>query len=157
MSEYDWLVFAHVTGAFLLVGGALAAGVLNIAALRRERPSEIALLLGLIRFAVISIVAGVWLTLIFGLWLVHNVGYGYGDGWIVAALVLWFALSALGGFGGRRDRKTRELAEKLAAGGDAPAPDLSARVRDPISLAASYSSGLISLAVLAVMIWKPGI
>ena len=89
---------------------------------------------------VISIVAGVWLTLIFGLWLVHNVGYGYGDGWIVAALVLWFALSALGGFGGRRDRKTRELAEKLAAGGDAPAPDLSARVRDPISLAASYSS-----------------
>ena len=55
----------------------------------------------------------VWLTLIFGLWLVHNVGYGYGDGWIVAALVMWFALSALGGFGGRRDRNARRLEDRL--------------------------------------------
>jgi uncharacterized membrane protein len=156
VNEYDWLLFAHITGAFLLLGGAVVAGVLNIAALRRERPSEIALLFGLARFAAIAIVTGIWLTLIFGLWLVHNVGYGYGDGWIVTALILWFAGSAIGGFGGRRDRKTAELAARLAAEGDAPSPALRARVRDPVSLAASYGSSLIIVALLAIMIWKPG-
>jgi uncharacterized membrane protein len=155
---YDWLLFAHVTGAFLLVGGAVVAGVLNIAAQGRERPSEVALLLGLTRIAVVSIMLGLLLTVAIGLWLVDQApfDYGYGDGWIVGALVLWFVGSALGGYGGRRDRKTRELAERLAADGDAPSPELRALVRDPVSLAASYGSGLLSLAVLALMIWKPG-
>ena len=55
MSTYDWLLFLHITGAFLLLGGGVVAGALNIAALRRERPSEIVLLYGLIRIAVGSI------------------------------------------------------------------------------------------------------
>ena len=38
-----------MTGAFLLFGGSVAAGVLNVLALRAERPSETALLLRLIR------------------------------------------------------------------------------------------------------------
>ena len=49
MTTYDWLLFLHITGAFLLVGGAVVAIVLDIAAPSRERPSEIALLLGLVR------------------------------------------------------------------------------------------------------------
>ena len=40
--------------------------------------------------------------------------------------------------------------------GDAPSAELQARVRDPISLAGSYGSGLILVALLAIMIWKPG-
>jgi uncharacterized membrane protein len=158
MSTYDWLLVLHVTGAFLLIGGAVAAGVLNIAAIRRERPSEIALLLGLTRFAVAAIMAGLALTLVFGLWLVREApyGYSYGDGWIVAALVLWLLGSALGGAGGNRDRHARELAERVATANDTPNAELQARVRDPVSLALSYGSGLASLAVLALMIWKPG-
>jgi uncharacterized membrane protein len=151
------LLFLHVTGAFLLIGGAVVAGVLNFAALQRERPSEIALLLGLTRFAVVSIMVGLLFTLVFGLWLVHEAQYGYGDGWIVAAIILWFTGSALGGAGGKRDRKARELAQRLATENDAPHPELRALVRDPVTLALSYGSGLISLAVLGVMIWKPGV
>lgn len=156
MTTYDWLLAFHVTGAFLLLGGAVVAGVLNIAALRRDRPSEIALLLSLTRFAVVAIMAGLALTLVLGLWLVHEAHYGYGDGWIVAALVLWLLGSALGGAGGKRDRHARELAERLTTGGDAPSGELRARLRDPVSLALSYGSGLAALAVLALMIWKPG-
>jgi uncharacterized membrane protein len=130
---------------------------LNIAALRAgQRPSEVALLFGLIRIAVVAIVSGSLLTLAFGLWLVHDAGYGYGDGWVVAAIVLWVLGNAAGNLGGRRDEQTAKLARRLAAGGDAADPGLRARVRDPVSLGLSYGSGLIMLTVLALMIWKPG-
>jgi uncharacterized membrane protein len=156
MSTYQWLLFFHVAGAFLLLGGGVIAGALNLAALGRERPSEIVLLFGLIRIAVGAILLGTLLAFVFGLWLVHEAGYGYGDGWVVAAIVLLILANALGGVGGRRDDRTAKLARELADAGDAPSPELRARVRDPISLALSYGSGLVLVALLAIMIWKPG-
>jgi len=158
VSTYDWLLFLHVTGVFLLLGGSVVAAALNLAALRRDRPSEIAILLGLIRIAVAAIVAGSLLALVFGLWLVHEApfGYGYGDGWIVAALALFVLASAMGGIGGSRDADTRKLAQQLHSDGDEPSSVLRGRVRDPISLALSYGSGVLVLVILALMIWKPG-
>jgi uncharacterized membrane protein len=157
VDRYQWLLFFHVSGAFLLIGGAVVAAVLNLAALRGgRRPSEVALLFGLVRFAVVAIVSGSLLTIVFGLWLVDEAGYGYGDGWIVAAIVLWVLANATGNIGGRRDERTAKLAQGLASEGDAPSAELEARVRDPISLALSYGSGLIMLAVLGLMVGKPG-
>jgi hypothetical protein len=158
MDKYQWLLFFHVTGAFLLVGGSVVAVVLNVSALRRQRPSEIALLLGLVRFAVAAIGVGMLVTIAFGLWLVSAApyDYSYGSFWVIAALVLWAASNALGSRGGKRDRETRVLAERLAAAGDAPSAELSARLRDPVSLALSYGSGLAVLLILVDMIWKPG-
>jgi uncharacterized membrane protein len=156
VNTYQWLLVFHITGAFLLVGGATIAAALNLVALRREQPSEIVLLFGLIRIAVLPIILGALVTFVFGLWLVHEAGYGYGDGWIVVALVLFVIGNALGGIGGRRDERTGEFARELAASGDAPSAELQARVRDPISLTLSYGSGLLLVAVLALMIWKPG-
>ena len=156
MSTYQWLLVFHVTGAFLLLGGGAIAAALNLSALGRERPSEIVLLFGLIRIAVVAISVGTALAFVFGLWLVHEAGYGYFDGWVVAAFVLLIVANALGGAGGKRDQATAKLARELAASGDAPSPELKARVRDPISLALSYGSGLVLIAVLALMVWKPG-
>jgi uncharacterized membrane protein len=155
VTTYDWLLFAHVTGAFALLGGAVAAAVFSLSALRRERPSEVAVLLGLTRVAVVAVVAGSMLTLVFGLWLVHEAHYGYGDGWIVAAIALWIVGSVTGEAGGRRDARTRELAERLAREGDAASAELRARLRDPVSLALSYGSGAAMLAILVLMVWKP--
>jgi uncharacterized membrane protein len=153
---YQWLLALHVSGAFLFLGGGVIAAALNLVALGRDRPSEIALLFGLIRIAVVPILLGALLTLVFGLWLVHEGGYGYGDGWVVAALVLFVLGNAMGGIGGRRDERTAQLARELAAGGDAPSAELRARVRDPLSLTLSYGSGLLLVAILALMTWKPG-
>jgi uncharacterized membrane protein len=155
MSRHDWLLLVHVAGAFSVLAGALHAVVLNQAALRRDKPSEIALLLGLIRVAVVLIALGMVITLAFGLWLVGDTEYDFGDGWIDAALALWVAALVLGSVGGRRDRRTRELAEQLAASGDQPSAELAARLRDPVSLALSYGSGAAVLAILVLMIWKP--
>ena len=157
MNLYQWLLFLHVTGAFFLLGGIVIAGILNLSAIAKDRrPSQVASLYGLIRFAVPLIGAGLLLTLAIGLWLVHEADYGYGDGWVVAAIVLWLLASALGNIDGKYQRQTGELARRLAAEGDAPSQELRARLRDPRALAISYGSGLIAFAVLGIMIWKPG-
>ncbi len=156
MDRYDWLLFLHVTGAFLVIGGAAMAGVFNLAALRSERPSDVVLLFRFARVAVAAIGVGMALTLGFGLWLVHHVGYSWGQTWIVLALVFWVLSNALGGIGGKRERKVRELAERLTAEGDVPSAELSARLRDPVWLALSWGSGVVVIAILALMIWKPG-
>jgi uncharacterized membrane protein len=156
VSKYEWALFLHVTGAFLFLGGAVIAGVFSIEAIRRERPSEVAALLGLARWGVVAVSVGILMALGFGLWLVDIVGYAWGSGWIVASLVLWVLTNALGGIGGRRDKATRLLAERLAAEGDAPSSELRARLRDPVALGLSWGSGLVGVAILALMIWKPG-
>ena len=157
MNLYQWLLFLHVTGAFFLLGGIVIAGSLNLAAITKDRrPSQVAGLYGLIRFAVPLIGAGLLLTLVIGLWLVHEADYGYGDAWVVTAIVLWVLASVLGNIDGKYQRKTGDLAQRLAAEGDAPSSELRARLRDPRALAISYASGLLAFAVLAIMIWKPG-
>jgi uncharacterized membrane protein len=158
MSTYDWLLFLHITGAFLLAGGVVVAGAFNIAAQFRERPSEIAMLLGLTRFAVIAIGIGAIATLVFGLWLVSEApfGYSYGQAWVIAAIVLWVVGQAMGGQGGNREKRTRELATKLAAEGDQPSPELKTRMRDPVTLFLSYGSAVAIVGLLVLMVWKPG-
>jgi len=150
------LLFLHVTGAFLVIGGAVMAGVFNVSALRSERPSDVVLFFRFARVAVAAIGVGMVLTLGFGLWLVHDVGYGWGETWIVLALVLWVLSNALGGIGGKREKRVRDLAERLTGEGDVPSPELSARLRDPVSLALSWGSGIVVIAILALMVWKPG-
>lgn len=156
MDRYQWLLFFHVTGAFMVLGGAVMAGIFNVSALRRDRPSEVVVLFRLTRLAVKSITVGMVVTLGFGLWLVSEADYGWGETWVVLALILWFVANALGGIGGKRDMRTREFAEQLAAQGDQPSAELRARLRDPVALALSWGSGIVVLGILALMIWKPG-
>jgi len=156
---YEWLLVLHVTGAFLMIGGGVVAATLNFTAARRGRkPSEVVLLFGLIRIAVVALAIGAVLAFVFGLWLVDKApsNYGYGDGWVVAAIVLLIASSAMGSIGGRRDAETAKFAQELVASGDEPSAELLGRVRDPAALVLSYGSGVLLIVVLALMIWKPG-
>jgi uncharacterized membrane protein len=145
----------HISGAFFLVSGSVAAGILNVLAGRAERPSETALLLRLIKIAVIAIGIGAASTLIFGIWLWHEQGYGIGTVWIWASLVLWVIANALGGIGGKHQERTRKLAEQLAAAGDAMTDELRTLLRDPRGNALSWLAGAATLAILVLMIWKP--
>jgi uncharacterized membrane protein len=157
VDKYEWLLFLHVTGAFLLMGGIVVAWVFGIAAAMRKLPSEIAFLMRLTGAAAAAIGLGMLLTIVFGLWLVFDLDfYGLWDGWILAALIMWFLSGALGGAGGKRDKATRVLAQRLAAEGDTPNAELQARVRDPVALSLNVASSLLALAILVLMIWKPG-
>src|SRR5205823_11424237 len=89
VSTAQWLLMLHVSAAFFLVGGSVAAGILNVLAIRAERPSESAYLLRLVRVTLPVIGVGVAGTLVFGLWLWHELGFRFGAFWIWASLALW--------------------------------------------------------------------
>ena len=103
----DVALLFHILGALTFASGIVVAGVCFEAARRREQAGEIALLLGLSRVGVLLVVSGGVVLLGFGLWLVHLGGFGYGDGWIDAALVLFVAAIALGAVGGQRPKQAR--------------------------------------------------
>ena len=90
-------MFFHLLGALLFVAGIVLAGTAFEAARRRDRPSEIALLLGLTRIGVLLVAVGGLLLPIFGLWLVHLGHFGYGSGWVDAAIGLYVIVLVLGG------------------------------------------------------------
>lgn len=113
MTEYNIALFFHLLGAFLLIAGTLLAGVAFETGRRRDSPGEIALLLGLTRIGVVLVGVGTFLTLGFGLWLVHLGRWGFGSGWVVAALALFAATLVCGGAGGQRPKQARKLASQL--------------------------------------------
>ncbi len=156
MSTYQWLLALHVTGAFFLLGGAVLSAVFNVSALRSKRPSEIVVFVRLTRFAVIAVVLGALLTLVLGIWLVHERDYSFGTLWISLSFFFWVVAVAAGRLGGLRDGRTRTLAAQLATESNVVTPELRALQTDPLTLSLSYGSGLASLTILALMIWKPG-
>jgi uncharacterized membrane protein len=120
--------------------------------LRRERPAEIAaLLLRAVRPLVPVLGIGLSMVVVFGIWLAERLGIGLGAGWITATFVLlgWIVVA------GRQERRTRELAEQLARDGDAPSAELSHRLHDPVNLALTASLLIATVAIVALMVWKP--
>jgi len=150
------LLFFHLLGAVSFFAGAAVAGTLQLAAIHRDRPSEIHAFLNLTRAGVALVGIGALLTLGFGIALAEHEGFGLSPAWIQAALGLWVASMAAGGYGGRTARHARHLAERLAREGDAPSPELHSLVAARGPLWASYASGLMLFAILALMVWQPG-
>jgi uncharacterized membrane protein len=156
LSTVEWLLALHITAAFFFVGGSVAAGILNTLAIRAAKPSETAFLLRLVRRTLPVVGLGVAGTLIFGIWLWHELHFSFGAGWIWASLVLWVVANALGGIGGRHQEHARKLAEQLAAAGDATSEELRTLLHDRKGNAVSWLAGLATLGILVLMIWKPG-
>jgi uncharacterized membrane protein len=152
----DVALFFHLLGAFAFVAGTIVAGVAFEAARRRTTPPEIALLLGLSRIGVLLVAAGTLLVLGFGLWLIRLGAWGYGAGWVDAALGLLAATVILGTIGGQRPKRARKLAAQLAAEGTPVSDELRALLDDRATLAVNYLSALMLLAIIALMVFKPG-
>jgi uncharacterized membrane protein len=150
----DVALFFHLLGALLFVAGIILAGAAFEVARRRERPAEITLLLGLTRIGVVLVAVGGLLLAVFGLWLVHLGGFGYGSGWVDAAIALYLVALALGALGGRRPKQARRLATQLAAEQMPVSAELRTLLDDPLSRAANYGSLVIVLVILVLMVFK---
>jgi uncharacterized membrane protein len=133
----------------------VTAGVAQVAAIRAKRPSEVALLLGVVRLAVVLVAVGALATLAFGLALASHLGLPFSLVWLRLAIVLWLVSLVLGAAGGRRGRHARYLAERLASAGDLSSPELRRAVADPAGLALSALSFACVLAILVLMVWRP--
>jgi hypothetical protein len=141
VSFYDWLLFLHVLSAFLLVG-ALATFWALVLATKPSAPVLSQEAAGLVaRPANAVVIAGTIGTLVFGVWLaIDHDDYQVWDGWILAALVGWVISGWLGDQSGK--------AFTRAMGGS-----LEDRRR---GLLFHTGSSLVVLAVLVLMIFKPG-
>jgi uncharacterized membrane protein len=137
MSLYETLLFFHVLGAFALVAGTTAMAPFAFgwgqAALDR---------IGAARLASIgSIMSGVGavLTLVLGLWLVHNVGYQLFRLWILGALILW----AIAGYS---NGQVAGAARNVTKGEDAAINVRTFWIVDALG----------ATLLLVLMVWKPG-
>jgi len=151
----DWALFLHLSGVLLFVGGSIAVTALRLLAIGKERPSESAVLLRAVRPLVPLVGIGLLLTLGAGVWLADELRVPYDSGWLQAAYVLIVWLGVAGAVAGRLDRRTRELAEREAVARETPSPELARRLRDPVALALDGSMLVATVAIVALMVWKP--
>ena len=152
---YEWALFAHVAGAISFFAGLAVAAVGQAAARRRSRPSEIAALLGAARSGVVLVAAGLLLVLGSGFWLLDLTVYGF-DTWVVAALALLALSVVAGGVGGQAPKRARRLAKRLAREDDAPSRELEALLHDRLAAALNWAAAAAAVAILVLMICKPG-
>jgi uncharacterized membrane protein len=154
-SAAEWALFFHLLGGFLLIAGVIVAGVAFEAARRRRRPSEIALLLGLTRIGVLLVALGAVIVLAFGLWLVQLDRFGYGAGWVVAALALFGIVILLGGVGGQSPKRARKLAARLAREDDVESDELRSLLDDRLARTVNYLSAALLVVIVVLMVFKP--
>jgi hypothetical protein len=153
---YDWLLSLHVLSAFAWVAALVVYSVVIAAGWGLSLPSDVVRMFRITRVGDALIAVGMIGTIVFGIWLAID-EYEIWDGWIIAALVLWLLSAAVGGrvgkvYNGARDRANALLAE----GRDAPSPELSAMIRSQRGLVLHVVMVLLVVAVLVIMIYKPG-
>jgi hypothetical protein len=133
---YDTLLFLHMLAAFAIVATLVVYTAFAVGWTTDTR----VLVVGRVLWAI-----GGLGTLVFGVWLALYVqGYEIYDGWIIAALVLWAVATELG----RRAEVGYIQATGSEAASTAPAAGQAALMH--------WLRSLVVLALLVVMIYKPG-
>ncbi|HEY7003906.1 MAG TPA: DUF2269 family protein [Gaiellaceae bacterium] len=158
MSLYDWLLFLHVMSAFALVASLVLYTTLVAALWNKDVPSEAVRIFRIQRVGDVLVAVGSLGVLIFGIWLAIEVdAYHPWDGWVIAALVLWFVMGAFGSRTGKIYNAARDRARALVReGSDAPSPELRALVQDRRGLWFHAAGSITVLVLLIDMIFKPG-
>ena len=131
---YDWLLFLHVLSAFALFGTVVIFSAFALGTATDSRLLAVA--------NALWNVGGLG-TLVLGIWLaVYVDGYVIWDGWIITAFVLFSIATELG--------RRAQLGYTPAAGGE-----VGAAAAPPAALM-HWLRSLIILALLVIMIYKPG-
>jgi uncharacterized membrane protein len=157
VSFHHVLLALHVFGAFALMGAITLSSIVIAATWRAKRPSDVVGFAGIRRVGELLMVAGILMTVVFGVWLAIDVDrYHVWDGWVIAAIALW----AIGTETGRRSAdaygKISAEAARLAQADDAAAAQLVAKARGVPAFVMHLASTAAVLLILADMIWKPG-
>jgi uncharacterized membrane protein len=154
----DWVLALHVLSAFSLVAGMVLFWVTIVAVRRTDTPGDTLRLGPIARVGNATIGAGLGGTILFGVWLAFSYGgYDIWDGWILAALVLWFVGAALGRRTGEAYMQGPKLAQELeSAGQTGRSEELLLVNRTSQGLLMQTLTSLVVLAIIIDMIWKPG-
>jgi uncharacterized membrane protein len=158
VSFHDWLLSFHVLAAACLVAALTLFTAMILHSRGADRPSEVARFWGLGRFGTVIVSIGTLGTLLLGIWLaIESDDYQVWDLWIIAAIVLWAIASWAGQQSGvpftKAGKRAREL---VAAGNDSPDAELGALMGDSRAFALHWVAVVGTLAILVLMIYKPG-
>jgi uncharacterized membrane protein len=158
VSLNGWVLAAHLFGAFALVGALTVYAIATVAARRIADPQQALTLGRIVGSGTIALRIGLVAAPVFGIWLVFAVkGYAISNGWIVAALILWLVVGALGDRSVVEFKKAIGLADRLSSGGrQGPDDDLHRALRSRAVLVLRAGAALAAIAILVLMIWKPG-
>jgi uncharacterized membrane protein len=154
----DWVLALHVLSAFSLVAGIVLFWVLVVVGRRIDTPADTLRLSPIAKVGNATVGAGMGGTIVFGVWLAFSVGgYDIWDGWIIAALVLWLVGAELGRRTGAAYMQAPVKAQELErAGQSGPNAELLALNRTSTGLLMHTLTSLVVLAIIILMIWKPG-
>jgi uncharacterized membrane protein len=153
---YDWLVALHVLSAFAWVAALVLFTVTIVAGWNVSIPSAAVRIFRVARVGDALVAVGMIGTIVFGIWLALD-EYEIWDGWIIAALVLWLVAAAFGGRTGKVYNATRDRAKALVAEGrDDPSPELNTMLRSRRGLLLHTAFVVATLAILVLMVYKPG-
>lgn len=155
---YKTLLFLHILGVFLIVGGAAIATALGIKASKSVHARTIAALSGLSIIAERYVITpGAILALVAGSFLVHEVGYPFGQTWIVTSYVLWVIAMSIGwGILGRHSARVNLHAKRLIAEGVETSDELGREAAAPIGMIFGAGQNVILLAFIYLMVVRPG-
>ena len=158
MSRYDWLLALHVLAAASLVSAEVIFSVLAVGGRNRDLPSDVVRVFRLSRVGDALFAVGSIGTIVLGIWLaIEADAYQVWDAWVIAALVLWAVLMEVARRTGKVFYAARDRAKALVAEGrDAPSPELREMARSSTGLALQAASVVLTVALLVVMIYKPG-
>ncbi|HEU5479871.1 MAG TPA: hypothetical protein VFU90_08575 [Candidatus Tumulicola sp.] len=95
------------------------------------------------------------LILLFGLWAAVANGIPLGTTWLVISYVL-YAILAGTGFGYHMRRELRIAGLSQTSPDSAPSPELAAAIDDPLATPMLWVSGILWIALIVVMILRPG-
>jgi hypothetical protein len=154
----DWILSLHVLSAFAYVSGIVLFWVLVVAVRRTDTPEGTIRMEPIVRVGNGAVGIGAGGTIVFGIWLAFSVGgYDIWDGWIIAALVLWFLSAETGRRTGAEYTAGLTKANELqAAGQTGSSAELLAINRTQSGLLMHSVTTLLVLLILVDMIWKPG-
>jgi hypothetical protein len=153
VSFYDWMLALHLLSAFA-VGAALVLYSVLVFAGRRMTLEEPRALFRLAPLGTILVVAGAALVLVFGVILaLDSDTFELWDGWIIAAIILWAALGAVGQRTGTYYTGVEKLAKQSDAGTEA---EVLARLRASTGPTLHFVTVAIFVLLLLDMLFKPG-
>ena len=159
MTKYEWLLFLHLVGAFLIAMGSGLGTGLYVAMRRTRSVRTLEALLRVGGMVPMITIPGALLAIIFGTWLVQDVqGFDFEQFWIWSAYVMWIlAMGLSAAVLGPAEKKAHQLAEREIAAGRDESPALQAQIENPLFLGVTVALNVLVVLFLATMTFKPGL
>jgi len=151
---YAWMLALHLLAAFAIAAALVLYSVLVFNGRRTQSPDQRRLLFRIAPIGTPLIGGGSVLALILGVILaIDSDQYEIWNGWIIAAIVLWALMGAIGARTGKYYTDVQKLAEE---GGDSAQQEVVARLRAPTGALLHLGTMLVFVLILLDMIFKPG-